>query len=134
MPPANSARLEELRESLRQQLAEEAVRKSFGPKDRVLWLSNRTGEYLDRWLGFCAASEARMPDLVNSVLFAAVEIGAELLDSELYAAAPHSTALASCRRFRDALAALHQGGQREDAATLNTLLSECRASVHSLVS
>ena len=123
----NDQRREELDTSLRSELEQVARQEDFGPRDRVRWLGDRLDEYLDRWLSLCEASDATMDQLVNNVLFTAVEIGVDNLDKELQGSL--LTVDGSWRRFVDSLHALRRGGSRQDASRLRQRFSEWRRTV-----
>ena len=78
-----ASRQKELRSSLELQLEEETAKRGFRVNDRIAWLTDRLAEYVDRWLGFCAVSDGTPRQNADSVLFAAVEVTTELLNSEL---------------------------------------------------
>lgn len=90
------------------ELERESAQNDSGAAGRVRWLSNQLEQYLERWLGFCAISDAPMSSLVDSVAFGAVEIAADVLTPELRNAEVPVTVddawqafLTSLRRVRD---------------------------------
>ena len=127
----DATRSKELRASLERELKEESARQSFTQKDRIAWLSDRLAEYLDRWLGFCEISEATMPQLVNSVLFAAVEIGADVLREELRSDGSPPQIRKAWDRFDVAVTSMRSGGDKRRAMELRELLANWRAAIAS---
>lgn len=84
----DSDRRRELRRSLENLLETETTARALDARGGVGWLDQQLDEYVNRWLGFCAMPSLSMLALVQSDLFAAVEIGASLMDEQLTNSSP----------------------------------------------
>lgn len=73
----------DLRESLERALQSETQQRDLDVRGRIVWLAEQMDEYIERWLGFCAVRSLPMPSLVQSDLFGAIEIGAEVLGTAI---------------------------------------------------
>jgi len=70
----------ELKHALEERLAALA---DLSPKGKVVWLIAHLEEYVERLLGFTALPHTTMNALVNSDLFALVQVAAELVTEEI---------------------------------------------------
>jgi hypothetical protein len=73
----------QLKHSLEDELADKLPRSPVNDFGRLSWLSERTIEYLDRWLAFCRVSSVTPANGIDSVLFDAVEIAASVTSAEV---------------------------------------------------
>jgi hypothetical protein len=76
-------RTDELRGLLREHLNEESVAKKLDDYGRVLWLSERLEDYVDRLQGFSVALPANVAAVASSDFARAVVAGVSVLDEYL---------------------------------------------------
>jgi hypothetical protein len=75
-------RQRELEASLRRELSRQAEERRLEPRAQVVWLVDQLENYVERWVGLCAASSrTESPD--SDDLFQMVHIAAEVLSSKL---------------------------------------------------
>lgn len=127
----DAARRGELRSSLEAELQRIDPEHALDCHGRIRWLAARLEEYLDRWLGMCAASDAEMRYLVHSVLFDAVDVGSDLVDERLRSECGDFT-YATWQRFRNALKQVAHGGERQQLPRLKEQFTEWYDAVKAL--
>jgi hypothetical protein len=120
-------RRDELRASLERELKEKSAQEQLSSRDRIHWLADRLGEYLERWLGFCAISDASMPPLVDHVLFGMVEIGAEVLTEELRRPSVPRTISDAWYTFPKVLETARSWNEKSEAEQLRVVLAGWRS-------
>lgn len=88
-------------------------------------------EYLARWLGIREYSDWSAEELIESDLFAVMEIGASVLTREIGSAALSGETFAAWLAFLAGLGELRVGADMQVAPTLSKSLEDFRASVNS---
>lgn len=131
--PHTAVRHRAFRESLEERLAAESIRYGWSAHERVVWLAALVDEYLERWAGVREYSDWSAEELIESDLFAVLEIGASVLAREIGSAALSAETLAAWLAFLAALGELRIKADMKLAPTLIRSLENFRASVRSSI-
>jgi hypothetical protein len=123
------ARHRELWSSLEGRLEQYLPRATSPVSARIRWLSEQLENYVERWLGFAALPQATMPGLLKGDLFAAVEIGAAVLDEEIRLLPGHAETQVRWTDFQRALASLRHPDARPTPDELRATLRAYLATV-----
>jgi plasmid stabilization system protein ParE len=112
--------------SLNRHLGEEAAAKQLDGRGRVLWLSERLEDYVDRLHGFSVARSMDIASLVSSDLLRAVDAGVAVLDEHLPAAGAPEQAQTAWRAFKASLDDLRRNPNSGHVEALRTACERFR--------
>lgn len=123
----------EMRDSIERALELETQQRSLDAHARVVWLAAQLEEYIDRWLGFCALPSLTMPALLQSDLFAAVEIGSAVVSENITRSHMRADAQSTWGIFLAALDEVRGARDKQQAKRLKEALIPFRAALASVV-
>jgi hypothetical protein len=119
----------QLRKSLLEALHAETQQNALSAHGRVLWLTDQLGEYIERWIGFCAIPSLPMPALLDSSLFRAVEVGAEVLGEAMQDWDATPSARSAWDTFTHTLADVRHASDRQQTSRLKETFNPFRAAL-----
>lgn len=125
----STARHLELRASLQRELDRQAAEGGLSSTGRVVWLLDQMENYVERWLGLCAASAQTIAPPVDE-LFRMIEVGADVTSAQLQFVESPSIA-EKWRDFLAVLAAVRVGRNTIEPQRLAESLAVVRFEFHS---
>ena len=119
-------RQHELYASLNRHLREETAAQQLDGRGRVLWLSERLVDYVDRLHGFSVTRPLDTASLVSSDLVRAVDAGVAVLDEHLPSVGAPEQAQAAWRAFKAVLSDLRRNPNPGQVEALRTACEQLR--------